>query len=147
MLSQALGEYENKFSKMNLQTVYTPGEVTHIASGDGKLLWRVLDNLFSNVNKYTLEGTRFYINIDETQDFCVISLKNISKYQLNISAEELSQRFVRGDASRNTQGNGLGLSIAQSLMSLQGGELKLDINGDLFVATIYLEKKRDSLEN
>ena len=147
MLSQALGEYENKFSKMNLQTVYTPGEMTHIASGDGKLLWRVLDNLFSNVNKYTLEGTRFYINIDETQDFCVISLKNISKYQLNISAEELSQRFVRGDASRNTQGNGLGLSIAQSLMSLQGGELKLDINGDLFVATIYLEKKRDRLEN
>ena len=74
-------------------------------------------------------------------------IKNISKYQLNISAEELSQRFVRGDASRNTQGNGLGLSIAQSLMSLQGGELKLDINGDLFVATIYLEKKRDRLEN
>ncbi|MBQ3514026.1 MAG: HAMP domain-containing histidine kinase [Lachnospiraceae bacterium] len=143
IMSQALGEYENKFNQIHLQTVYTPGEGTKVALGDGKLLWRVLDNLFSNVNKYTLEGTRFYVNISETQDFCVITLKNISKYQLNISAEELSQRFVRGDTSRNTQGNGLGLSIAQSLMSLQGGELKMEINGDLFVVNLYLAKKEE----
>lgn len=145
MLSQALGEYENKFSKINLCTIYEPEKDTYFAYGDGQLLWRVLDNLFSNVYKYTLEGTRFYIDVNEREESCVVSLKNISKYRLNGTSEELMQRFVRGDASRNTQGNGLGLSIAQSLMSLQGGELKIETNGDLFVAELSLSREEVSV--
>lgn len=145
MLSQALGEYENKFSKINLCTIYEPEKDTCFAYGDGQLLWRVLYNLFSNVYKYALEGTRFYIDVTEREESCVVSLKNISKYRLNGTSEELMQRFVRGDASRSTQGNGLGLSIAQSLMSLQGGELKIETNGDLFVAELSLSKEEVSV--
>lgn len=138
MMSQALGEYENKFNDRQLSVIFDSSENQYFALADGRLLWRVIDNLFSNVCKYALEGTRLYIDIDETGNYVIITVKNISKYQLNISSEELMQRFVRGDSSRSTSGNGLGLSIAESLMALQNGKLKLDINGDLFTANIYL---------
>lgn len=140
MIAQALGEYESKFNAINIMTVYENGDAAHYALADGRLLWRVIDNLFSNVCKYTLEGTRLYINIVEDTENVIVTIKNISKYQLNISSEELMQRFVRGDSSRSTSGNGLGLSIAESLTKLQGGTLKLDINGDLFIVSIYLTK-------
>ena len=94
-----------------------------------------------------MANTRVYIDITKEGGAVVVSFKNISEISLNVKPDELTERFMRGDASRTTEGSGLGLSIAQSLMSLQGGELKLDINGDLFVATIYLEKKRDRKEN
>ena len=141
ILSQALGEYENKFKELNISTIYNSTDTPLMVNADGQLLWRVLDNLFSNVCKYTMESTRVYIDITDTTDYHIISIKNISKYQLNISAEELMQRFVRGDSSRSTNGNGLGLSIAQSFMTLQGGKLELDINGDLFVANVYIQKR------
>lgn len=143
MIGQALGEYEGKFNEKHVMPVYENGDMVHYALADGRLLWRVIDNLFSNVCKYTMEGTRLYINIVENNENVIVTIKNISKYQLNISSEELMQRFVRGDSSRSTSGNGLGLSIAESLTKLQGGSLKLDINGDLFIVSIFLVKSTD----
>ena len=143
MIGQALGEYGDKFNEKHVMPVYENGDMVHYALADGRLLWRVIDNLFSNVCKYTMEGTRLYINIVENNENVIVTIKNISKYQLNISSEELMQRFVRGDSSRSTSGNGLGLSIAESLTKLQGGSLKLDINGDLFIVSIFLVKSTD----
>ena len=110
------------------------GEVPMYA--DGRLVWRVLSNCLSNIVKYALPGTRVYIDVTTLTDTVQISLKNISREPLNISAEELTERFVRGDASRNTEGSGLGLNIAQSLMELQQGSLELLVDGDLFKVTL-----------
>lgn len=140
IISQALGEYESKFKESNLTAIYTPLDSDSIVQADGNLLWRVIDNLFSNVYKYSMENTRVYIDITESNGYINVVVKNISKYQLNISSEELMQRFVRGDESRSTSGNGLGLSISQSLMSLQKGKLEININGDLFTSHIYINK-------
>ena len=103
---------------------------------DGKLLWRVFDNLLSNVCKYAMPGTRVYLSSEWAGGRAVVSFKNISKYPLNISAPELMERFVRGDSSRSTEGSGLGLSIAQSLTQLQQGDFSLSIDGDLFKAVV-----------
>ena len=103
---------------------------------DGKLVWRVMSNILSNAVKYALPGTRLYIDIVELESSVVISFKNISREELNVSAEDLMERFVRGDASRNTEGSGLGLNIAKSLMELQGGTLQLLVDGDLFKVTL-----------
>lgn len=140
MLSQSLGEYENKFKQKNLHIVYNDTDEPKYVLADGKLLWRVLDNLFSNIYKYSLEGTRVYIDIDEGNEDIKIIMKNVSENQLNISSDELMQRFVRGDVSRNTSGNGLGLSIAESLTKLQNGTLNITINGDLFISVLSLKK-------
>jgi signal transduction histidine kinase len=99
---------------------------------DGRHLWRVLDNLMTNICKYSLPNSRVYIDLEQKENQVVIQFKNISKSQLNISSEELMERFVRGDSSRNTEGSGLGLSIAQSLTELMGGTMSLEIDGDLF---------------
>ena len=103
---------------------------------DGRLAWRVLSNLLSNVVKYALPGTRVYIDLLRLDRSVVLSIKNISREELNISTEELTERFVRGDASRNTEGSGLGLNIAQSLMHLQRGSMELTVDGDLFKVTL-----------
>ena len=99
---------------------------------DGRLVWRTLSNLLQNTVKYALPGTRLYVDIARMEGTVVISLKNISREELNISADELMERFVRGDASRNTEGSGLGLNIAKSLMELQKGQLRVLVDGDLF---------------
>lgn len=99
-------------------------------------MWRVFDNLMNNICKYSQTGTRVYVVLEEKDGKAAITLKNTSKALLNISAEELMERFVRGDASRNSEGNGLGLSIARSLTELQGGKFTLDIDGDLFKVKI-----------
>ena len=99
---------------------------------DGRLVWRVLSNLLSNVVKYAQPDTRLYVEVSCPQGEVMISLKNISRDALNVSAQELMERFVRGDSSRKTEGSGLGLNIAQSLMELQHGSLKLLVDGDLF---------------
>ena len=103
---------------------------------DGRLVWRVMSNILSNAVKYALPNTRLYIDMTQQQDSVVISFKNISREELNVSAEDLMERFVRGDASRNTEGSGLGLNIAKSLMELQGGKLELLVDGDLFKVTL-----------
>ena len=95
-------------------------------------MYRIIENLFSNISKYALENSRVYVDIKKTQKNVIIEMKNISKDRLNITAEELMQRFVRGDKSRTTEGSGLGISIAQNLTELQGGKFNLKLDGDLF---------------
>ena len=135
-IHQALGEFGDKLERANLTPVVRTPEKQVIMKADGKLLWRVLSNLLSNAVKYAQGGTRLYIDLLEIDGKAVISLKNISRDELNVSAEELMERFVRGDASRNTEGSGLGLNIAQSLMELQKGQLQLLVDGDLFKVTL-----------
>ena len=103
---------------------------------DGRLSWRVMSNLLGNAVKYAMPGTRLYVNVSRAGECVVISFKNISRESLNISAEELMERFVRGDTSRNTEGSGLGLNIARSLMEVQGGSLDLTVDGYLFKVTL-----------
>ena len=139
LLSQASAEYEEKLSAKHLELVMSLSEKTPIIYADGRLVWRVFDNLFNNICKYALEGTRVYLRSDVVRGQTVISFSNISKEQLNISSAELMERFVRGDASRNTEGSGLGLSIAKSLTELQGGTFDIKIDGDLFKAEIAFD--------
>jgi len=141
-VNQALGEFSDKMEKAQLKPIFTPPEAPVYMKADGRLAWRVLSNLLSNVCKYALPGTRFYVDLSEQDGTVFISLKNISRQALNVSAEELLERFVRGDTSRNTEGSGLGLNIAQSLMELQKGKLQLTVDGDLFKATLCFPAAR-----
>ena len=135
LLRQATGEYDQRLAQGNLKLCATLPEQCSILA-DGRLLWRVLDNLLSNCCKYAMPGTRVYFT-SEVQDGRVsISFKNISNYPLDITADELLERFVRGDSSRSTEGSGLGLSIAQSLTGLQKGTFDLVVDGDLFKANL-----------
>lgn len=138
LINQATAEYEDVFEELGLNLIMNiPDEAIYIMA-DGKHLWRIFDNLLCNIKKYSLENTRVYIDIsildkDKTVE---ISFKNISKYPLDISSDELLERFSRGDTSRNTEGHGLGLSIAYNLSDLQGGHMKISIDGDLFKANL-----------
>jgi signal transduction histidine kinase len=132
LLNQAAGEYEAKMKEKDLELVIDQPEETIIISADGRCLWRIFDNLLNNICKYSQHGTRVYLSLMKKDGRAEISFKNTSREQLNITAEELKERFVRGDSSRNTEGNGLGLSIAQSLTELQHGTMKLSVDGDLF---------------
>ncbi len=138
LLEQAAGEYEERLAKSGISVVFSPWEEQICILADGRLLWRVFDNLMNNICKYALAGTRVYVDMKRTGAEICITFKNISAYPLNISGEELMERFVRGDRSRNTEGSGLGLSIARSLMELQGGALDIQIDGDLFKAVITI---------
>ena len=113
-----------------------------IIMADGRQLWRILNNLMNNICKYSMPGTRVYQKLKTDGDKAVISYRNISKYELNISPDELTERFVRGDSSRHTEGSGLGLSIAQNLTELQNGGFSIDIDGDLFKVTVVFETIR-----
>ena len=116
-------------------------EAETYVTADGRLLWRVLDNLLGNAVKYAQSGTRLYLELTPDETETVLTLKNISREPLNIPAEELMERFVRGDGSRHTDGSGLGLSIANSLMELMGGKLTLTLDGDLFKAALVFPQK------
>lgn len=131
-LMQVLGEYEEKIGLANLELVTRTAEEPIYIMVDGRHFWRVIDNLMSNVCKYAQPGTRVYIDLLATTTEVCFIFRNTSKYQLNITGEELMERFVRGDSSRNTEGSGLGLNIAKSLTELMGGKLVLVIDGDLF---------------
>ena len=135
-VNQAFGEFSDKLDAAGLVPVFQPSQEFVPMLADGRLAWRVLSNLLSNVVKYALPGTRVYADILTLPGQVQISLKNISREQLNVSADELTERFVRGDTSRNTEGSGLGLNIAKSLMSLQKGQLELLVDGDLFKVTL-----------
>ena len=135
-LNQAIGEFSEKLESAGLTVVYEqPGELL-LFRADGRLTWRVLSNLLSNTVKYAMPGTRIYLQTWQEDDRVMISLKNISREPLNVSAQELTERFVRGDSARSTEGSGLGLNIAKSLMELQKGSLELSIDGDLFKVTL-----------
>ena len=136
LLSQLAGDYLEKLEAAQLEPVFKPAPSQPAVQADGQLLSRVLGNLFSNICKYAMPGTRVYFESAADEKTVSITFKNISKYELNIPAEELMARFVRGDRSRHTEGSGLGLSIAQSLTELQGGTFRIEIDGDLFKAIV-----------
>ena len=136
ILMQISGEWEDKFEDRHLQIVQTLPEEPIILNLDGNRTSRVLDNLFSNIYKYAMPGTRVYVDLEKNENEIVLLMKNISNYSLNISSDELVDRFKRGDESRNTEGSGLGLSIATSLIEAQGGKFNIDIDGDLFKTEI-----------
>lgn len=138
ILEQAQAEYEDKLKSAELKVI-VHNEVEHAkVKADGRLLWRVFRNLLSNICKYSLPGTRVYINVMEKADTILIEFKNTSREELNISADELKERFVRGDSSRHVEGSGLGLSIVESLMNLMQGSCEVVIDGDLFKIIITL---------
>lgn len=139
IIHQAIGDYDEKLAAGKLEVIVSTFEGNLMALADGRLLWRVLDNLLSNVCKYALAGTRVYVDLSAHDGRVYLSMKNISRDPLNISADELMERFVRGDASRHTEGSGLGLNIARSLMDLMGGTFNLSVDGDLFKAELSLK--------
>lgn len=139
LLGQVMGEYQERLAAGKLETVMQLAPDCPKIMADGRLLWRVLDNLLSNICKYAMPGTRVYLSSSVQEGSVTICFKNISRYPLNISADELMERFVRGDSSRNTEGSGLGLSIAQSLTELQRGRFAVEIDGDLFKALVSFE--------
>lgn len=139
LLGQVMGEYEGKLEAGQLEPIVLEDPSSPKILADGRLLWRVFDNLLSNICKYAMPGTRVYLSSAVENGKVVICFKNISRSALNISADELMERFVRGESSRNTEGSGLGLSIAQSLTSLQQGTFALSVDGDLFKASVTFD--------
>ena len=132
LLNQTIGEFKDRFEKKNLEIEMQIPEQDIKIKADNRYLYRIIENLFSNITKYALDSSRVYIDVKESGNSVNIIIKNISKDKLNISSDELMQRFVRGDKSRYTEGSGLGLSIAKSLTELQGGKFNIKIDGDLF---------------
>ena len=133
---QIEGEYEDEFEAKGLELIVEEGSEELFVLADGKLSHRVLDNLMSNVKKYAMPHTRVYMTLQKETNGASVTIRNISEGRLNISPEELKARFVRGDSSRTSEGNGLGLSIADNLAALQGGTLDIEIIGDLFSAKV-----------
>ena len=142
MISQMEGETEEKFEEASLTLVTTLPDEEAFIYADGRRLFRVLDNLYGNVAKYAMPGTRVYADLEVSEEKVLFSLKNISKQSLNIDASELTERFIRGDVSRSTEGSGLGLSIAESLTELQKGKFDVYLDGDLFKVTLEFERMK-----
>ncbi len=145
-LAQTVGEFEEKLKAAGLELIVSKLEETVYIMADGRHVWRVIDNLMNNICKYAQPGSRVYINLEATNMLVNITFRNISKFPLNISGEELMERFVRGDKSRNTEGHGLGLSIAQSLMKLNEGDMKIVVDGDLFKVILVFDRHLVNLE-
>ena len=139
LLRQSIGELEEKLSEANLDLKINVPEDKVYVRADGRRLYRVLENLLSNISKYSLSNTRVYIDITEVEGRVKLIMKNISSYELNFDPEEIMERFKRADDSRNTEGSGLGLAIARDLIKLQGGEFAIDIDGDLFKSIIEFD--------
>ena len=146
-VEQVSGEYSSRFDRQGLEAVTILPDEPVFAMADGRLLWRVLDNIMSNVCKYSMSNTRVYIQLTLEKGQALIAVKNISRQRLNIDASELMERFVRGDLSRNTEGSGLGLNIAGGLAELQKGSFNIEIDGDLFKAEVRLPLVPDRMEN
>ena len=138
LLSQAVGEYEQRFAEKKLETIVKQPEETVKVMADGRHLWRVFDNLLNNIYKYAQEGSRVYLNVEHDGQNVSIIFRNMPAYPLEMSPEELEERFTRGDRSRHMEGNGLGLSIAKSLTELQNGDMQIVTDGDLFKVVITL---------
>ena len=138
LLSQAVGEYEQRFSEKKLETIVKQPEETVKVMADGRHLWRVFDNLLNNIYKYAQAGSRVYLNVEHDGQNVNIIFRNMSAYPLEMSPEELEERVTRGDRSRHMEGNGLGLSIAKSLTELQKGDMEIVTDGDLFKVVITL---------
>ncbi|NFF94213.1 HAMP domain-containing histidine kinase [Clostridium sporogenes] len=139
LLKQALGEFQQKIKKSSLQLKFKCNNKAY-ANLDGKKTWRVFENLINNIIKYSEPNTRVYIDLIQTDTKIIITMKNISHYEMNFTSDEIFERFKRGDKSRNTEGSGLGLAIAKSIVELQGGNLNINIDGDLFKVIIEFNK-------
>ncbi len=147
LVKQSVAEYSDRFSERSLDPIIEmPGSAV-TAYADGRLTWRIFDNLLGNICNYSMPGTRVYIEMAQNENTASVTFKNISATVLNISPDELVERFVRGDASRSTEGSGLGLSIATSLAEIQHGKLNIEVDGDLFKATLYLPQATDEEMN
>lgn len=140
LVRQAAGEFEDRFKKSSLETIINSLENEIYIMADSRYMYRIIENLFSNIAKYALENSRVYVDLKREDKVVKIDIKNISKEKLNISSEELMQRFVRGDRSRTTEGSGLGISIAQNLTELQHGKFNLILDGDLFKVEIEFKE-------
>ena len=136
MIQQTSGEFAEKFQARDLQEILTLPDQELIIRADGRRMWRVTANIYNNAAKYALRGTRVYADLKAEDGWAVFNLKNISEQRLNISADELTERFIRGDISRSTEGSGLGLSIAKTLTEIQGGKFEIYVDGDLFRVTV-----------
>ncbi len=147
LINQGLGEYENSIEESGLDFILSfSDDERFFVNADGSLIWRSIDNIFSNIFKYALENSRVYIDVTSKENYVILTVKNISRNALNICADELLQRFTRGDEARSNDGSGLGLSIAKSLVEVQNGSLDIVIDGDLFKVMIKLEKYKVSTE-
>lgn len=137
MVNQAAGEFDDDLKKRDLELIINSPEKVQVMA-DGRYLWRVMENLLSNIRKYAMKGSRVYIDVSSDDEQGIVSVKNMSQERLNISADQLMERFTRGDESRTSEGSGLGLSIAKDLTSLMGGRLRITVDGDLFKAEVSL---------
>lgn len=137
---QIVGEFEERMKANDLELLIKKPDSPVCVMADSRHFWRVIDNLMNNICKYAQPSTRVYINLEENESSALLTFRNTSRYPLNISSEELMERFVRGDSSRNTEGSGLGISIAKSLMELMNGSLELNIDGDLFKVILIFNK-------
>ena len=144
LVQQTNGEFEERFAMRRLELVSNIPSDSLIIRADGRRMWRVLENLYTNAVKYAMEHSRVYVDVLEEGKKAAFTIKNVSENPLNISPDELTERFVRGDVSRTTEGSGLGLSIAKSLTQLQGGEFEVSIDGDLFKARVVFDVERVS---
>lgn len=138
LLKQSLGEYSEKFAEKKLEVISSVFEEHIYVNADGRKIWRVFENLYNNIYKYAMPGTRVYIDTETFGETVTISIKNISDEPLNCDSSELTERFIRGDASRSTEGSGLGLSIARSIIEIHDGVLTVTLDGDLFKVQIDL---------
>lgn len=137
---QIAGTYVEKYEQRKLELIIKQPDEQLMIFADGRRMYRILDNLFNNAFKYAMEGSRVYIDLYGTSKDAYFVMKNVSQASLNITADELTQRFVRGDESRTTEGSGLGLSIAKSLTELHGGSFEIYLDGDLFKVSICMER-------
>lgn len=140
LVRQAIAEEADAFKNKDITPVMNTNLESAFVYADGQQLWRVIDNLFTNVCKYSVTGSRAYINLYDVDTYYVVEIKNVSNSPLNINPDELMERFRRGDRSRNTDGSGLGLSIAKDLVKLMHGKFEIEIDGDLFKASVYMKK-------
>ena len=140
LLQQSIGELEDKLEEANLGLRVNLTEESTYVLADGRRLYRVFENLICNISKYSLPNTRVYIDVVKEDGKIITTMKNISSYELNFDPEEIMERFKRADESRNTEGSGLGLAIARDLVSLQGGNMSIDIDGDLFKVKVVMDE-------
>lgn len=146
LVHQTIGEFNEKFQAKNLELITNLPKESVVIIADGRRLWRIIENLYNNIAKYALENTRVYADLTTADGKAQFSIKNISAQALNFSGDELTERFIRGDVSRSTEGSGLGLSIAKSLTESQGGEFNIYLDGDLFKVTIRFDITKSSIE-
>ena len=146
-MHQTEGEFAERFEERGLHVISNLPKESVVILADGRRIWRVLENIYNNVAKYAMEHTRVYVDMYADGGQVLFSIKNISESPLNIDADELTERFIRGDISRSTEGSGLGLSIAKNLMNLMGGTFQIYLDGDLFKVMIGFKQEPKQTEN